>query len=56
MSSLIPQIFLCLYQTLETDRSIEVRRAALLVVTLLLQGAGRDAFRLLRDSLRDIWR
>ncbi len=50
------QILLCLHQCLHGDRWIEVRRAAVLVLTLLLQGIGRDAFRLLRDSLRDIWR
>ena len=50
------QILLHLHECLHGDPSIEVRRAAVLVLTLLLQGLGKDALRLLRDNIRDIWR
>ncbi len=54
--SLLLQILTCLDQCLHGDPAIEVRRAAVLVLTLLLQGLGRDALRMLKDNLRDIWR
>ncbi len=46
----------CLHDCIAFDRSIEVRRAAVLVIVLLLEGLGSDAFRVLEARLRDIWR
>lgn len=50
------QIFACLKSVLQWEKAVEVRRAGVLVITLLLQGLGRDAFRVLEGTLRDIWR
>jgi hypothetical protein len=36
------------------DPGPSVRAAAVLVVTLLMQGLGRDAFRVLQHALRDL--
>ena len=49
------QIFDTLNRILQLDKSLEVRRAAVLVITLILQGLGGDAFRVLESVLRDIW-
>jgi hypothetical protein len=49
------QIFDNLNRILQLDRSIEVRRAAVLVITLILKGLGSDAFRVLESVLRDVW-
>jgi len=38
------------------DQDVTVRRAAVMAVTLILQGLGRDAFRVLDASLRDLYR
>jgi len=38
------------------DTDVTVRRAAVMVVTLLLQGLGRDSFRVLDSQLRDLYR
>lgn len=38
------------------DCSVEVRRASVLVVTMLLQGLGGDALKVLREVLRDLYR
>ena len=38
------QVFSVLQVVIDGDKAVEVRRAAVLVVTLILQGLGRDAF------------
>eukprot|EP00095_Tigriopus_kingsejongensis_P012027 maker-scaffold593_size129216-snap-gene-0.30 protein:Tk12027 transcript:maker-scaffold593_size129216-snap-gene-0.30-mRNA-1 annotation:"transmembrane and coiled-coil domain-containing protein 7" len=53
---IIDEVFMCLHQVIETDTSIEVRRAAVLVVTLILQGLGSDALKILQGYLKDIYR
>ena len=49
------QIIDTLNRILQLDQSIEVRRAAVLVIGLILKGLGSDAFRVLESALRDIW-
>jgi len=56
LGGMTQEVMLCLRSVLDTDASSEPRRAAVLVVTLLLRGLGRDALYVLRDELRDIWR
>jgi hypothetical protein len=53
---LLFQLFNWLHQAIEFDKSIEVRRAAVMVIKLLLEGMGKDAFRVLEKNLRDVWR
>ena len=38
----VSQIFSCVSAVLKTDKSVEVRRAAVLVITLLLRGLGQN--------------
>merc|ERR1712080_786472 len=38
------------------DEDAGVRAAAILVLTMILQGLGRDSFSVLQHSLRDIYR
>ena len=38
------------------DVSAEVRAAAVMVLTMMLQGLGRDTFTVLQSTLRDIYR
>ena len=52
---LLFQIIDTLNRILQLDQSIEVRRAAVLVIGLILKGLGSDAFRVLESALRDIW-
>ena len=40
--SFICQIFSCVSAVLKTDESAEVRRASVLVITLLLKGLGKN--------------
>ncbi|KAK7080604.1 Transport and Golgi organization protein 6 [Halocaridina rubra] len=50
------EIFGVLQTVIDTDKAVEVRRAAVLVVTLILQGLGRDSFSVLKDVIRDLYR
>ena len=52
---LLFQIIDTLNRILQLYKSIEVRRAAVLVIGLILKGLGSDAFRVLESALRDIW-
>lgn len=52
----IHEIFNCLSSFVKTDPAVEVRRAAALVLTLLLRGLGKVAFDVLGDLLTDIYR
>ena len=40
--SLVYQLFSCVSAVLKTDKSAEVRRAAALVITLILRGLGKN--------------
>ncbi|MPC20883.1 Transport and Golgi organization protein 6 [Portunus trituberculatus] len=50
------QVFSVLKLAVASDESVEVRRAAVLVVTMLLQGLGGSAIKVLSDVLRDLYR
>ncbi|XP_022244952.1 transport and Golgi organization protein 6 homolog isoform X2 [Limulus polyphemus] len=50
------EIFLCLRSVIQTDKSIEARRAAVLVISLLLQGLRKELFEILESELRDLYR
>lgn len=47
---------MCLHQVIQTDKSIQVRRAAVLVVSLILQGLGQDALKILQSYIKEIYK
>ncbi|KAF6215026.1 hypothetical protein GE061_009775 [Apolygus lucorum] len=49
-------VFQLLSSILQTDRQPEPRRAAVMVVTLLLQGLGEDTFSTLQDLVLELYR
>ena len=50
------EIFKGLYDVLQWDKAIDVKRAAVLVLKLMLEGLGDDAFAVLQELIRDVWR
>ncbi|XP_068211675.1 transport and Golgi organization protein 6 homolog isoform X2 [Palaemon carinicauda] len=56
LGSIMFEVFEVLQGVIDTDNAVEVRRAAVLVVTLILQGLGRDAFLVLKDVIRNLYR
>ena len=50
------EIFQALHQVIQFDKDVQVRRAGIFVVKLLLEGLGQDAFGVLQEVIRDIWR
>ncbi|XP_031563618.1 transport and Golgi organization protein 6 homolog [Actinia tenebrosa] len=52
---IIQEIFSCLSSVLQTDQSDQVRRAAVLALTLLLQGLGQDSIQVLSSNLRELY-
>lgn len=56
LSTYICEIFTCLNSCVKYDDSVEVRRAAVLVITLLLRGLGNNAFQVVGDTLKDLYR
>ncbi|XP_048590647.1 transport and Golgi organization protein 6 homolog [Nematostella vectensis] len=53
---ILQEVFSCLSAVLHTDKSEHVRRAATMVITLLLQGLEKDSIEVLGSSLKDIYR
>ncbi|ROT65785.1 Transmembrane and coiled-coil domain-containing protein 7 [Penaeus vannamei] len=56
LGPIVHEVFQLLHTIISHDKEAEVRRAAVLVVTLLLQGLGQDAFSVLKDVIRDLYR
>eukprot|EP00794_Sanderia_malayensis_P012320 gene12320-13591_t len=56
IGSVIHEIFACISSVLRSDRSAKTRQAALLVVTMLLEGLGKHAIEAIGDVLKDIYR
>ncbi|XP_076334925.1 transport and golgi organization 6 isoform X2 [Tachypleus tridentatus] len=50
------EVFFCLRSVIQTDKSKEARRAAVLVIFLLLQGFGKESFEILGSEMRDLYR
>ncbi|XP_013416415.1 transport and Golgi organization protein 6 homolog [Lingula anatina] len=50
------EVLACCSSLAKTDNHVEVRRAAVQLITLLLQGLGEDALKVLESELRDIYR
>lgn len=51
----LQEILMCVQSLLKTDRDLEVRRCAVMVITLLLRGLGRDIFQILENEIKDIY-
>ncbi|XP_042213456.1 transport and Golgi organization protein 6 homolog [Homarus americanus] len=56
LGPIVHEVFGVLYDVVKNEDAVEVRRAAVLVVTLLLQGLGHDAFTVLQEVIRDLYR
>ena len=56
LGEIIHEIFGALHEIIQFDKAVEVRRAGVFVVKLLLEGLGDDALVVLQVKLRDIWR
>jgi len=56
LDGVIHEVLLSLDNVINCDRSLTARRAAVLVIVLLLEGLGQDTLRVLQSSIRDIWR
>ncbi|KAK3086876.1 hypothetical protein FSP39_024780 [Pinctada imbricata] len=56
LGKFLHEVFECCSALLRTDKSAEVRKAACVMITLLLRGLGKDALKLLDTLLRDLYR
>ncbi|XP_071448061.1 transport and Golgi organization protein 6 homolog [Hetaerina americana] len=56
LGSITTEVLWCVRCVLETDSAVEARRAAVLVVTLLLQGMGVEVFKVLENILPELYR
>ncbi|CAI9720086.1 and Golgi organization 6 homolog [Octopus vulgaris] len=56
LGNVIYEIFSCCSSLAKHDSSAEVRAAAVLLITQLLQGLGKDTFVLLEDILKDLYK
>ncbi|XP_064611997.1 transport and Golgi organization protein 6 homolog [Liolophura sinensis] len=52
----VQEVFSCCSCVLKSDSDVEARKAAGLVLTMILQGLGKDAMTVLEDVLRDLYR
>lgn len=50
------QVLLCIWSILETDKAIECRRAAVMVLSSLIKGLGKEVLLELKDNLLPIYR
>lgn len=50
------QVLHCIWSILETDKAIECRRAAVMVISSLIKGLGKEALVELKDNLLPIYR
>ncbi|KAL0849369.1 hypothetical protein ABMA28_013675 [Loxostege sticticalis] len=56
MGSIIYEVLLCIWSILETDKAIECRRAAVMVISSLIKGLGKEVLVQLKDNLLPIYR
>uniref|UniRef100_A0A2K6F444 Transport and golgi organization 6 homolog n=1 Tax=Propithecus coquereli TaxID=379532 RepID=A0A2K6F444_PROCO len=55
LGSVVHEVTACLIAVAKTDREVQVRRAAVHVVVLLLRGLSQKATEVLRDVLKDLY-
>ncbi|XP_063838572.1 transport and Golgi organization protein 6 [Ostrinia nubilalis] len=56
IGSIIYEVLLCIWSILETDKAIECRRAAVMVISSLIKGLGKEVLIQLKDNLLPIYR
>ncbi|XP_045746793.1 transport and Golgi organization protein 6 homolog [Mirounga angustirostris] len=55
LGSVVHEVTACLIAVAKTDREVQVRRAAIHVIVLLLRGLSQKATEVLRDVLKDLY-
>ncbi|XP_045762216.1 transport and Golgi organization protein 6 [Maniola jurtina] len=56
MGSIIYEVLLCIWTIIETDKAIECRRAAVMVISSLIKGLGKETLLELKENLLPIYR
>ncbi|KAG7311365.1 hypothetical protein JYU34_002404 [Plutella xylostella] len=56
IGTIIYEVLLCIWSILETDKAIECRRAAVMVIASLLKGLGKDTLTELKENLLPVYR
>ncbi|XP_072936864.1 transport and Golgi organization protein 6 homolog [Epargyreus clarus] len=56
MGTIIYEVLLCIWSIIETDKAIDCRRAAVMVISSLLKGLGRNTLIELKENLLPIYR
>ncbi|XP_023952997.2 transport and Golgi organization protein 6 [Bicyclus anynana] len=56
IGSIIYEVLLCIWSIIETDKAIECRRAAVMVIASLLKGLGKETLVELKDNILPIYR
>ncbi|XP_034826313.1 transport and Golgi organization protein 6 homolog [Maniola hyperantus] len=56
MGSIIYEVLLCIWTIIETDKAIECRRAAVMVISSLIKGLGKETLIELKENLLPIYR
>lgn len=56
IGSIIYEVLYCVWSIIETDKAIECRRAAVMVISSLIKGLGKDTLLQLKDNLLPIYR
>uniref|UniRef100_A0A1B6DUB8 RNA polymerase II assembly factor Rtp1 C-terminal domain-containing protein n=2 Tax=Clastoptera arizonana TaxID=38151 RepID=A0A1B6DUB8_9HEMI len=55
IGNIAAEILHCVHCIVQTDKAIEPRRAAVMVVTMLLKGMEKDAFNVLQNHLKELY-
>ncbi|XP_075992484.1 transport and golgi organization 6 [Anticarsia gemmatalis] len=56
MGTIIYEVLLCIWSIIETDKAVECRRAAVMVITSLIKGLGKETLLELKENLLPIYR
>ncbi|KAG6460868.1 hypothetical protein O3G_MSEX012283 [Manduca sexta] len=56
IGSIIYEMLLCIWSIIETDKAVECRRAAVMIITSLIKGLGKETLIELKESLLPIYR
>lgn len=56
IGTIIYELLLCIWSIIETDKAVECRRAAVMVITSLIKGLGKETLVELKENLLPIYR
>ncbi|CAD0196045.1 unnamed protein product [Chrysodeixis includens] len=56
IGTIIYEVLLCIWGIIETDKAVECRRAAVMVISSLIKGLGKDTLLQLKEQLLPIYR